>query len=87
MELKDSINQFFEEYETPENLSRFTEDDWHMLLVYENAMRSVVDASKVLEGELYPTASSVIPFLDAVRLDLEEMSTKEKSEAGPGFWK
>ena len=85
LELKDSINQFFDEYETPENLSSFTEGDWHMLLVYENAMRSVVDASKVLEGELYPTASSVIPFLDAVRLDLEEMSTKEKSEAGRRF--
>ena len=37
-------------------------------------MKSIVEAAKVLEGGLYPTASSVIPFLDTVFEDLKLMS-------------
>ena len=36
-------------------------------------MNRVVDSAKLLEGELYPTASSVIPFLDIVFEDLKEL--------------
>ena len=36
-------------------------------------MKSIVEAAKVLEGGLYPTASSVIPFLDTVFEDLKLM--------------
>ena len=36
-------------------------------------MKRVVDSAKLLEGELYPTASSVIPFLDNVFEDLKQM--------------
>ena len=65
--LKDSINTFLESYENlPDKLEVIKEEDWDLLLVYENAMRSIVDAAKVLEGELFPSASSVIPFLDAI---------------------
>ena len=37
-------------------------------------MKRIVDSAKVLEGELYPTASSVIPFLDTVFEDLRRLS-------------
>lgn len=44
--------------------------------VYENALKNVVEAAKILEGELYPTASSVIPFLDLIFEDLKKMIQK-----------
>ena len=37
-------------------------------------MKRVVESAKVLEGELYPTASSVIPFLDTIFEDLKLLS-------------
>jgi hypothetical protein len=37
-------------------------------------MRTLVQAAKMFEGELYPTASSVIPFLDTVFDDLKTLS-------------
>ena len=52
------------------------EEDWNMILAYENALRPLVEASKILEGELYPTASSVIPFLDNVFEELAILSVK-----------
>ena len=35
-----------------------------------------MDAAKLLEGELYPTASSVIPFLDLIFEDLKNLIQK-----------
>ena len=78
LELKETIETFFETYNIPENLSSIEEEDWAMLMVYENAMRAIVEAAKVLEGELYPTASSVIPFLDTIIEDLKKLSNKVK---------
>ena len=72
--LKDTINDFFQDVEVPPTVDQFNESDWELLLVYENSMKSIVEAAKVLEGELYPTASSVIPFLDTVFEDLKLMS-------------
>ena len=71
--LKDHITTFFEDFDIPDSLDRIEEEDWEMILVYENAMKYIVQAAKVFEGELYPTASSVIPFLDAVFLDLSTL--------------
>ena len=66
LELKELIEVFFDEYNVPEYLERIQGEDWHILLVYDNAMQVIVDSSKILEGELYPTASSVIPFIDNI---------------------
>ena len=44
--------------------------------MYENSLRTLVQAGKGLEGELFPTASSVIPFLDTVFADLTSLSAK-----------
>ena len=85
LELKDTVIQFYDNFDIPDRIVRMDDDDWHLLLVYENAMRMVVEAAKVLEGELYPTASSVIPFLDTVIDDLKEMSGKEKTEDGKQY--
>ena len=52
-----------------------------MMEVYENAMRSFVQAAKMFEGELNPTASSVIPFLDAVFEDLDTLKQKVEGSA------
>ena len=49
--------------------------------MYENSLRTLVQAGKVLEGELFPTASSVIPFLDTVFADLTSLSGKMRGVA------
>ena len=67
--MKDHINTYFEDFQTPETLDPIEDYDWELIEAYENAMRSLVQAAKMFEGELYPTASSV-PFLDTVFEDL-----------------
>ena len=57
--LKDHINTFLEDYEG-DGLDQFDPDEWKLILIYENSCKTLVKAAKVLEGELYPTASSVI---------------------------
>ena len=74
MILKEYIDLFFKEYDTPPSLSALEQEDWKLLLVYENSLRLVVEAAKTLEGELYPTGSSVIPFLDTIFEDLKKLS-------------
>ena len=44
-------------------------------------MRTLVQTAKMFEGELYPTASSVIPFLDTVFDDLKTLSGKVRGAA------
>jgi len=71
--LREHIDTFFDTFDIPATLDKIEEDDWQLLLVYENALKRVVDSAKLLEGELYPTASSVIPFLDTIFEDLKLM--------------
>ena len=82
LELKEVIDVFFDEYNIPESLHKLEENDWNMLLIYDQAMEVIVEAAKILEGELYPTASSVVPFLDNIVEQLSSLKTKIKSRAG-----
>ena len=41
--------------------------DWHNIEIYVASLQTLSDASDLLEGESYNTASSVIPYLDQVR--------------------
>jgi len=54
--LKEYIDVFLDNYEG-DVLEVIDENDWTLILTYENALRTLVDAAKLLEGELYPTAS------------------------------
>ena len=84
--LKEHIDVFFDSFDVPETLDMIDEDDWELLLIYENALKDVVEAAKVLEGELYPTASSVIPFLDMIFMNLSKLiQTQTLSEDGKAF--
>ena len=59
--LRDQVETWFYEYdEWPDYVDVIEDKDWDLLTVYENALKKVVDSATVLEGELYPTASSVI---------------------------
>ena len=78
--LKEYIDTFFDSYDTPRTLSRIEDEDWENVLVYENALRVVVNAASVFEGELYPTASSVIPFLETISDDLKMMTHRLEGE-------
>ena len=41
-------------------------EDFLNLAIYVNSLQTLSDASTLFEGESYPTATSVIPFLDQV---------------------
>ena len=73
--LKDHINTFLEDYEG-DSLDQFDHDEWKLILIYQNSCKTLVKAAKILEGELYPTASSVIPFLDTVFNELSLMKRR-----------
>ena len=78
--LKEVIDKFFEVHETPDKVDSLDDEDWKNVLVYENAMRTIVKASKVFEGAFFPTSSSVIPFLDTIFVELDEMKDKLKGD-------
>jgi hypothetical protein len=61
------IGAFQDSYENIPGGTLFLDKDWHNLRIYVSSMKTLSDASDLLEGETYPTASSVIPFLDQVR--------------------
>ena len=76
LELQDSLETWFQEYNTPASLEKLEEEDWGRILAYQNAMKVVVESATVLEGMYFPTASSVIPFLAATLTELEGLSEK-----------
>ena len=85
MELKDNIDSLFGCYEENTTISRFENDEWNNLLVYENSLILVVEASKHLDGELFPAASSVILSLDTIFDDLKRLSRDLKTAEGRTF--
>ena len=79
------VEKFQEEYENMPNHCRIDLTDWENLKIYVTSLKSLSDASTVMEGQKYPTASSVIPFLDQVFSNLESYITKlaEDKQAFP----
>ena len=63
-----------------EETPRLDDDEWHFLEVYKDALKLVVKASEILEGRDYPTASSVIPFLDTIAEELTSLASKVEGE-------
>ena len=77
LDLKEMIQKRFNEYDNvPDNVEALEDEDWEMPTVYEKAMKNVVQSANVLEGELYLTTSSVIPFLDTI---YDGLSSQQKS--------
>jgi hypothetical protein len=64
--LRPHVERFQEEYEGISEDSILQPEDWHNLSIYVTTIQTLSDASDLLEGETYPTASSVIPYLDQV---------------------
>ena len=76
-ELKEAVDIFCSDYERlPEKVKTLEFFEWDSLKVYRDSMELIVKASVMLEGRDYPTASSVIPFLDTIVDDLEELQQK-----------
>ena len=80
LELRESLETWFQEYNAPASLEKLDEEDWERILAYQNAMKVVVESATVLEGLYYPTASSVIPFLAATHAELEQLAEKLTNE-------
>ena len=62
------VMKFQEDYDLPDSFDYLDDDDKEDLETYLACMNTVVEASKLFEGDQYPTASSIIPFLDQVNL-------------------
>ena len=62
------VMKFQEDYDLPDSFDYLDDDDKEDLETYLACMNTVVEASKLFEGDQYPTASYVIPFLDQVNL-------------------
>lgn len=67
MDLRPAVDQWQLVWNTPDTLSLLDEDDWRSLQLYLDTVNPFVEAVKLFSGEKYPTAPSVIPFLDEVR--------------------
>ena len=81
VEIRSSIELFFEEYESqPDNCDPLDEEEWELLVVYKDSLKLIVKSSEILEGRDYITSSSVIPFLDTIYAEIEEMSKNTTGE-------
>ena len=74
--LRQHVERFQEEYDgMPENLV-LAPEDWHNLAIYVRCIKTLSDASTLFEGETYPTATQVIPYLDQVFAELTELAER-----------
>ena len=73
--LRVHVERFQEINEDPED-DPLDEDDWHNIAIYINSIKTLSHVSDLLEGETYPTASNVIPYLDQVFMELGDLSRR-----------
>ena len=73
--LRNHVERFQEMNEDPE-VEPLDEDDWHNIKIYVNSIQTLSHASDLLEGETYPTASNVIPYLDTVFMELGDLARR-----------
>ena len=77
VELREAIELFCSTYDRlPIYIKALESYEWDTLKVYRDSMELIVKAATILEGRDYPTASSVIPFLDTIVEDLEELERR-----------
>ena len=77
VELREAIELFCSSYDRlPIYIEALESYEWDTLKVYRDSMELIVKAATILEGRDYPTASSVIPFLDTIVEDLEELERR-----------
>lgn len=67
--LRVHVQKFQDEQGFDDSLA-LDEDDWNNLTIYFNSLKSMAENSDMLEGQNYPCASSVIPFIDQVGINI-----------------
>ena len=72
--LKDSVQNFFIDYNLPDHVEELEELDFEHLAIYVDAMNKVVEAGTFLEGVNYHTSSSVIPYIDLISNELDSLA-------------
>lgn len=71
--LRHHVEKFQEDYvDMPAELV-LQPEDWHNLSIYVRSVKALSDASTIFEGDTYPSASLVIPYLDQVLADLTDL--------------
>ena len=74
--LKNHVEKFQDTYNGIKDDEVLTEEDWHNMLVYITSLKTLSEASALLEGQSYPTAPAVIPYLDQVFSELTVLVSK-----------
>ena len=88
LEVRRAVDIFIDEYEDlPDYCEEFDETEWDVLKTYRDALDIIVKASVILEGRDYPTGSSVIPFLDSIHEELDNMKIAEPDDERKSFLK
>ena len=84
LEIRDSV-EVFQQRSTAENrdddeeneaFEAFTENEWKLMRMYVTAVNGFQVLSKFFGGSKYPAATSVIPALDQIKEDLENLKSK-----------
>ena len=74
--LRPHVERFMDEYQKMPEHCILDSEDWENLNIYVTSLKTLANASSVMEGQKYPTASTVIPYLDQVFTDLEKYTSK-----------
>ena len=73
--LRPHVERFMDEYQKMPEHCILDSEDWENLNIYVTSLKTLANASSVMEGQKYPTASTVIPYLDQVFTDLEKYTS------------
>ena len=74
--LQPAVEHWWTTFDVPYYLEELSREEWAMLNAYVESTAPFLIASKMFGGEVYCTASSVIPCLDEIKTKLKDMETK-----------
>ena len=74
--LRPHVERFMDKYQKIPEHCILDSADWENINIYVTSLNTLAKASSVMEGQKYPTASTVIPYLDQVFTDLEKYTSK-----------
>ena len=81
--LRPHVERFQDVYEDMPGELVLDKEDWHNVAIYVRSVKTLSDASTLFEGESYPSASLVIPYLDQVMVDLADLVSQLPPEDQP----
>jgi len=79
--LKDAVEIFDERHQDDNvTISHMEEGNWRIITVYLAVVAPFIKASRLLGGDTYPASCMVIPMMDQLLHDLQELPDKMARE-------